>query len=105
MLQIKDDVLSMIKGDSANLAIELSDYEYSEGDTLTLTVKKSLDEEEIIFSHTVPANEAIGIFPEDTNNVKAGRYFYDVQLDMVNGNRITVINPSFIVFMEGVTND
>ena len=102
MLKKEDNILYLVKGDSANLKVDLKKYTYTEGDTLTLTVKKGLG---ILadLSKTVPANEEIIITSDDTARMATGTYWYDVQLTLADGTIETVMPINRLELIDEVT--
>lgn len=104
MLKIEDNILYLVKGDSANLKVDLKKYTYTEGDTLTLTVKKDLGILAYL-SKTVPANEEIIITSDDTARMATGTYWYDVQLTLADGTIETVMPINRLVLVDEVTTD
>lgn len=105
MLKIFDNNIEITRGDNAKLDISIFDahgkkYEMSENDTLTLTVKKFLDQEvpDIVLNTN---GNSFSIVPEHTKILEFGRYHYDVQLTMANGEIHTIIpNHYFIIASE-----
>ena len=98
----KDGVITMNKGDDAFFDVEIymsmSDadgkvtekpYEMQDGDTLTLTVRRRPDEDcPVEFSVTSNTNR-LEIVPEDTREMKIGKYSADIQLNY-GGKKCTV---------------
>ena len=105
MLEIKKNKISMIKGDTTHLNVSMNGYTYSEGDTITLTLKQSIEDEAVVLQKTVAANQPICLVCEDTNAIAAGRYVYDIQLDTAAGEVYTVVNPNTFTIKEGVNCD
>ena len=67
-----------------------SEYTPAEGDVITLTVKKSVNDDEPLIVKTGQDN----LFePEDTAQLEPDMYVYDVVLQLVNGEPYTIIPP------------
>lgn len=99
MITFEDGAISLTRGDTAYLSLNLTTdngepYEFHDGDTVTLTVKKNYDEEEnYLFQKTIPAGDTFVIEPQDTKQYEYGRYIYDVQVNTAIGEVFTVIGP------------
>lgn len=96
MLQIKNNVVYLTKGDTAYLEISLVNdagepYEMFEGDKLTLTVKPMASDTAQELFHVESTSTTLYIRPEDTSSISAGKYSFDVQLTRHDGGIFTVI--------------
>lgn len=99
MLTFEDGVISLTRGDTAYLSLNLTNngepYEFKDGDTVTLTVKKNYDEEEnYLFQKVVAGGDTIVIEPQDTKPYDYGSYIYDVQVNTAIGEVFTVVGPN-----------
>ena len=107
MLTIEDGAVSLTRGDTAYISLDLTvngeEYEYQEGDTVTLSCRKDYDTPEYLFQITVPAGETIVIEPEHTKNLEYGRYKYDVQVNTAQGEVFTVVEPNTFKVAQEVT--
>lgn len=108
MLSVSGTTIKLTRGDTAYLSLDLTmdgeAYEYADGDTVTLSVRVNTDDNpEYLFQKVVNAGETIVIQPEDTKPLAYGRYKYDVQLNTVQGEVFTVIEPSTFQITEEVT--
>lgn len=109
MLNIEDGKITLTKGDTAYLVVNVAldsgvAYTAHEGDTLTFSVKKDLNElTEYSLQKTVAVGEVVNLVPTDTSSLEIGTYFYDVQLDTTLNEVFTIIAPSKFVLKEGVT--
>lgn len=105
MIHIENDnSITLIKGNTAYLSVQFNDkYKYKEGDTLTLTIRATVDSESELLSKTIAANSKFTFEPSDTANITAGRYLYDVRLDTVYDEKFTVVPPSTFTLREGIT--
>lgn len=101
MLVIEDGMISLTRGDTAyfNVSIVVGkdeegediEYEYQEGDTLTLSCRTGYgDEDGYVFQKIVPANQTLVIEPFDTRELSYGKYVYDIQLDTAVGEVFTL---------------
>ena len=79
MLEIKENgAIYLTRGDSAYLEVNIKhkgkDYVAQDGDILTFSVKKYVDDEDYIIHKTFKAENAIVINPEDTKLCAFGKY-------------------------------
>ncbi len=101
--------IKLTRGDTARLTVDISNdlsgdsYEIAPEDTLTLSVKKSIRDEETCLQKTVTGSNTIYIQPNDTKHLAFGKYKYDVQLTTAGGDVFTVIEPSDFEIMQEVT--
>jgi hypothetical protein len=111
-MKIHGTNIYMIRGDSE--AIEVScrdesgaDIPFVEGDIVYFTVKRVTYTEEKtlqkIVTEFIDGAALITIFPNDTQELKTGVYYYDIQLNRANGQVKTIIPPSQFVINEEVT--
>lgn len=109
MLTVQSGNITLTRGDTAYLSLDLTlnnaPYEYSDGDTVTLSVRRSTkdDDTEYLFQKVVDAGEMIVIEPADTKSLEYGRYQYDIQLNTSRGEVFTVIGPATFKIAEEVT--
>lgn len=99
MFDIKYQTISLTRGDSATLTVELvkangKPYELQEGDELTLTVKKDANDAEAV----IQLSAVDGVFtfaPSATDGLAFGKYRYDIQLETEAGEVYTPIVSDF----------
>lgn len=113
MLYIEsDNKIRLTRGDTAYLEINITttddsgavnDYEISQEDTLTLSVKKKVKDSTYILHKQINGSTVFHIKPEDTRGVSFGTYVYDVQLTTSDGDVYTIIEPSSFEIMTEVT--
>jgi len=100
MLRVDANQISLTRGDTAYLIVPIfndvtsEDYVLSPDDTITFTVKKTVDDTEFIFQKVMKGSNEIHILPEDTIGCSYTTYMYDVQLTTANGDVFTVIEPT-----------
>lgn len=100
MITMEDGVISLTRGDTAYLSLNLTNdegepYEFKDGDKVTLTVKQDYeDTENYLFQKIVEGGDTIVIEPSDTKPYEYGRYVYDVQVNTAVGEVFTVIGPN-----------
>lgn len=110
MLKIQSNgSIYLTRGDSAKIKINLKNkdtnrvYDLNPQDRLTLTVKKSTRDTEYEFQKVITGEDVFCINQSDTKPLEFGDYVYDVQLDTVDGETITVIEKTAFVVGEEVT--
>ncbi len=99
--------LSIVRGDSGTLCLDLymgrDLFNLTFGDRGVLTVKKDVKDEEIILQKEMKDDASFAFEPEDTKNVKPGRYVYDIQLTFYTGEVVTVCMGKFRVTADVTT--
>lgn len=103
--------LEMIKGDTLSFAVEIEfDDRPQELEKAFFTCKKNLDDDEVVFQKTLGVGKGISfrtqernklyyvvrIAPEDTKDIEAGNYFYDMQIEL-NGDVFTILTGALKV--------
>ena len=107
MFNVRNNNISLIRGDSCILELAITDQEGNEytledTDVVVLTVKKSTRADDIVFQKKVTDNK-IKIDPEDTAKLPYGKYVYDVQLTTAAGYVDTIIPPHLFNVMGDAT--
>lgn len=98
MYKVVNNNIYVIRGDSIKLKIAYVNQACEpinplrEGDTVTLTIKKSTRDRDILIQKDFTDNVLI-INPDETELLDYGRYVYDVQLKRANGFIDTIIPP------------
>lgn len=107
MLYIEGNTIRLTRGDTAYITVPLTTddgvYEMHPTDTLTFSVKKNTREYNYILQKVVNGTNAFHIQPDDTAKLDFGKYTYDVQLNVNNGDVFTVIPPSMFEVLAEVT--
>lgn len=87
MLEIQDGVILLTRGDSADFAVKITnydtdeDYTMQETDKLILTVRKyPYKEAAVLIEKTLTGGNIFHLKPGDTAALKYGTYKYDVEL-------------------------
>lgn len=105
--------IEMIRGRTETLIIAVSDadgtdYTLAEGEVLRFGIKAGEGAEnyllvkELTTVHAVDGGYALSLAPEDTEDLPAGRFKYDVGLQ-IGGDYYTVIPPSEFHLIGNVT--
>jgi hypothetical protein len=111
-MKIQGTNICMIRGDTEAINVSCrdesgADVPFVEGDIVYFTVKRVTYTEEKtlqkIVTEFIDGAALITIFPNDTQELKTGVYYYDIQLNRANGQVKTIIPPSQFVINEEVT--
>ena len=109
MLYVKSNVIQLTRGDTADLTVQLinqttqEDYVMATNDTLTLTIKRTINDTNVCVQKTVTGTNKIHISPADTSELAFGKYIYDVELRTSDGDVYTIIEPTRFDILEEVT--
>ncbi len=99
MLSIKNGKISLTRGDSAYINVDLTTstgevYEMQAGDTLTLTVRRLADDTSAVLLQTESDSAQLHLLPAQTKQLSAGKYSYDIQLVTSSGDVYTVVGAT-----------
>jgi hypothetical protein len=107
VLYINGKTIQLTRGDTAYLHVPLrttdGSYTIDPTDTLTFSVKKNTRATDYIFQKENVGDDVFHIEPSDTAEVAFGKYTYDIQLTMSNGDVFTVVPPSTFEVLAEVT--
>ena len=106
----KDNTIHLTRGDTARFSIgEIvntitnTNYTPTAEDTVTMTIKKTVLQADPCVQIIVSGGEVFHIKPEDTKAMAFGKYVYDVQLTMADGDVYTIIPPTTFELLKEVT--
>ena len=109
MFEILDsNHMRIVQGDTAIFDLNISDYNFVEGDVVYFTVKKSIKDKEYTLQKVVTEfnkNTAKFKLSKEDTNIRAGNYIYDIQVSLQDGRVDTIVLPSKFEVLEGVTNE
>lgn len=112
LLVNEDGSIMLTRGDTAWLGVTIDhvinqetkeSYEVKETDTLELSIKKRYKDDVPLVYKKITGPNAFHIEPKDTEGLKFGRYWYDVQLTTEYGDVITIIEPTTFEITKEVT--
>ena len=94
--------LTITRGDTDNITVTIKENDIQvplvDGDTVYLTVKKSINDKVIILQKIITAftegSAFITINPIDTDDLAFSDYVYDIQLTKVDGTITTLVTPN-----------
>ncbi len=106
MLQVDDENITLTRGDTAVLELNVTKddgtpYDFSQ-DTVVLTIKTTTNSKDILVQKTF-SDGTIKIEHGDTKELKYGTYKYDVQITTGGGDVYTVITPHDFILAEEVS--
>ena len=109
MITIDKDTnnITIIKKDTASLDILLDNYPLTNGDRVTLTIDREVEQETpikqiIVTNFNEEGGAIINLTSEDTD-LEIGTYKYDIQINTADGRVDTVIGPAKFKVIGGVT--
>lgn len=105
---LPDKTIRLTRGDTAYLTFIINtateeEYVMAADDTLTLSVKKTVNDKQYLMRKTVKGTNALKIEPSDTQGLAFARYKYDVQLTKASGDVFTIIDVSVFEILPEVT--
>ena len=104
----KNNEIEMTKGDTGRFEVNATSkdgiiYNFNAEDVITFSVKRNVFETEYILQKTIQDCNTITIEPSDTTSLAVGKYVYDMQINLVTGDVITVITPRRFEILAEVT--
>ena len=106
----KDNTIHLTRGDTARFSIGRivntvtnTNYTPTAEDTVTMTIKKTVLQADPFVQIIVPGGEVLHIKPEDTKAMAFGKYVYDIQITMADGDVYTIIPPATFELLKEVT--
>lgn len=108
MFTIDNDTntMTIVKKDTASFNVALDNYTLTDGDRVTFTIAKEVEQEtplrQIIVTDFIDGVALVPITSEDSD-LDIGSYLYDVQINLADGRVDTVIGPAKFVVKGGVT--
>ena len=104
---MQDQNISMVKGDTLSFGLEIEGL--TDLDSAYFTCKKDLDESPVFqksigngITKLTDGQYIVRIAPEDTNDIEAGKYFYDLQIS-ANSDVFTILR-GVLDILQDVTN-
>lgn len=106
LIDNETNTMTIVKKDTASFDVSLENYVLKEGDTVTFTVAKEVEQEEPVIQVIVREfNSGIAtvrLTSADTN-IEVGDYKYDVQVNTIDGRVDTIVGPAKFKVIGGVT--
>ena len=113
-MRVNGNDIYLISGDTGFLTLKIKENDdyinFQIGDKIYFTVKISTSTNIKTFQKIIEVNEisneiTIEIQPNDTKNLSARKYVYDIQYVKISGEVHTVVPPSDFILVKGVTDD
>lgn len=108
MFQIIKNSVRMIRGDTGNMAMNLTDENGNVIEptayTAIFSLKKTIDDVPYIMQKNF-ANGSISFTHADTNDLPAGSYIYDIQVELAQDSSIHTIGPNPFVILPDITRE
>ena len=98
--------MTIIRKDTASFTLSLNNYKLQNGDKVIFTLASSLESPKPLLQKEINKfnDGAAEIFlSTDDTNIEVGKYFYDIHVELSNGQVDTVIGPARFVVEGGVT--
>lgn len=97
--------IAIVRGDTGKFKVDITDakgepYDLEPGDQLTLTVRKTPSSDDILIQKH---GDEIEFTPENTARLPYGRYVYDLELRLADGQVDTIIQPTLFEILPEVT--
>lgn len=108
MFTIDNDtnMMTIVRKDTASFEVALENYTLAEGDRVTFTIAKEVEQEtpikQIVVEDFIGGAATIFITSEDSD-IEIGTYLYDVQVNTVDGRVDTIVGPAKFKVIGGVT--
>lgn len=106
LIDNETNTMTIVKKDTASFDVSLENYVLEEGDTVTFTVAKEVEQEQPVIQVIVTEfNSGIArvrLTSADTN-IEVGDYKYDVQVNTADGRVDTIVGPAKFKVIGGVT--
>ena len=105
---LQDNTIRLTRGDTAHLTVPIvtssgEEYNMSANDTLTFSVKKTVNDTRYIIHKTVVGSNLLKLEPRDTDSLEFMKYKYDIQLTTEDGDVYTVVDTSTFEILPEVT--
>jgi len=113
MIKIDETMISITRGDSAYIQLDISDMSgepvtLSSRDIVRCQVRKRPNDGELVFEGDIIRSDQDNsivwhIHPEDTMNEFVGTYYWDAQVEFTNGDIFTFIPVSKFKLLPEIT--
>lgn len=89
MFTLANGIMRITKGDTAEIVVDLLDYEMASGDKLVFTARQKIGSE--IWATKESSTNTIKLTPTETKRFAAGKGCYDIELRKANGDVHTLV--------------
>lgn len=107
MMTIEDNVITIIKGDTGIINVEIEGYSLTVGDIVLMTVKESIADDNYVLQKIIRYYDSTGIAKIELTSVDTDlepkTYVYDIEVRFADGRVDTIITPNKFKVIGGVT--
>lgn len=107
MIEINGKAITLTRGDTARISVEITDadgeaYTPQTGDVVQFVCKKTWLSSESLITKTIPTDTLeLELEPEDTAELPFDSYVYDIKLTNAGGDVDTFISKGILTISEG----
>lgn len=97
--------MSIIAKDTGDFVVSIGNYLLADGDKVYFTVNSELEKPEPLIQKVVDTfvdNKAVIRLTTEDTDIPVGNYYYDVEVNTVDGRVDTIMGPSKFKVMGGV---
>lgn len=101
------NIIRMTRSDTAAFSVKIDPPPTSNEDMLTFTVKEDVDDVkpalQVKTNLFTEDGYAVIVISSKDSNIRAGDYYYDIQIDYADGSRYTLVWPTKFKIVDQIT--
>lgn len=108
MFYLEGNEINITRGDTAIIDFTLDNHEFVAGDVVYFSVKRSPKDNNYIINKEITnfdGNKAIISLDSNDTRISKGKYWYDIQCNLVDGRVDTVVNKERFIILEDVNGE
>ena len=108
MFYLEGNEINITRGDTALIDFTLDNHEFVAGDVVYFSVKRSPKDNNYIINKEITnfdGNKAIISLDSNDTRISKGKYWYDIQCNLVDGRVDTVVNKERFIILEDVNDE
>jgi hypothetical protein len=108
MFYLEGNEINITRGDTALIDFILDNHEFVAGDVVYFSVKRSPKDNNYIINKEITnfdGNKAIISLDSNDTRIPKGKYWYDIQCNLVDGRVDTVVNKERFIILEDVNDE
>ena len=108
MFYLEGNEINITRGDTAIIDFTLDNHEFVAGDVVYFSVKRSPKDNNYIINKEITnfdGNKAIISLDSNDTRISKGKYWYDIQCNLVDGRVDTVVNKERFIILEDVNDE
>ena len=108
MFYLEGNEINITRGDTALIDFTLDNHEFVDGDVVYFSVKRSTKDTSYIINKEITnfnGNTATIELLSDDTRIPKGKYWYDIQCNLVDGRVDTVVNKERFIILEDVNGE